>query len=37
MPLVLAGERVRADITFADDCATVAAADPDLVSRFGYG
>ena len=35
MPLVLAGERVRADITFADDCATVAAADPDLLSRYG--
>jgi 8-oxo-dGTP diphosphatase len=33
MPLVLAGESVRADITFADDCATVAAADPDLLSR----
>ncbi|MGN6793666.1 MAG: 8-oxo-dGTP diphosphatase [Streptosporangiaceae bacterium] len=35
MPLVLAGERVCADITFADDCATVAAADPDLLSRRG--
>ena len=34
MPLVLAGEQVRADITFADDCATVAAADPDLISRY---
>jgi len=35
MPLVLAGERVWADITFADDCATVAAAEPDLISRYG--
>jgi 8-oxo-dGTP diphosphatase len=35
MPLVLAGERVCADITFADDCATVAAAEPDLISRYG--
>jgi len=34
MPLVLAGERVCADITFADDCATVAAAEPDLLSRY---
>jgi len=30
LPLVLAGETVTADITFADDCATVAAIDPDL-------
>jgi 8-oxo-dGTP diphosphatase len=29
LPLVLAGQRVRADITFADDCATVAAISPD--------
>ncbi len=35
MPLVLEGERVSADITFADDCATVASADPDLLSRHG--
>jgi 8-oxo-dGTP diphosphatase len=35
MPLVLAGERVCADITFADDCATVSAAEPDLISRYG--
>jgi 8-oxo-dGTP diphosphatase len=35
MPLVLAGEPVRADITFADDCATVAAACPDLLSGHG--
>ncbi len=28
LPLVLAGQRVTADITFADDCATVAAIDP---------
>jgi 8-oxo-dGTP diphosphatase len=35
MPLVLAGEQVFADITFADDCATVAAAEPDLLSRYG--
>jgi 8-oxo-dGTP diphosphatase len=34
MPLVLGGERVSADITFADDCATVAAAEPDLISRY---
>jgi 8-oxo-dGTP diphosphatase len=30
MPLVLAGHRVRAAITFADDCATVAATQPEL-------
>lgn len=35
MPLVLAGERVCADITFADDCATVATASPDLLSGHG--
>ena len=28
LPLVLAGQKVTADITFADDCATVAAIDP---------
>lgn len=31
MPLVLAGQRVSAVITFAADCATVAATEPDLV------
>jgi 8-oxo-dGTP diphosphatase len=30
LPLVLAGERVSASITFADDCATVEAISPDL-------
>jgi 8-oxo-dGTP diphosphatase len=30
MPLVLAGHRVSAAITFADDCATVAATQPEL-------
>jgi len=30
LPLVLAGEQVGACITFADDCATVAAISPDL-------
>jgi len=30
MPLVLAGQPVTAAITFADDCATVAATQPDL-------
>jgi 8-oxo-dGTP diphosphatase len=30
LPVVLAGQRVRANITFAADCATVAAIDPDL-------
>jgi 8-oxo-dGTP diphosphatase len=29
LPLVLAGQRVTADITFADDCATVAALSPE--------
>ncbi len=35
LPIVLAGQRVTADITFADDCATVAVMDPELrpVSR----
>jgi 8-oxo-dGTP diphosphatase len=32
LPLVLAGERISADITFADDCATVAAIRPDLAA-----
>ncbi|HEX9516220.1 MAG TPA: NUDIX domain-containing protein [Streptosporangiaceae bacterium] len=32
MPLVLAGRRVTADITFAEDCATVAATDPELAA-----
>jgi 8-oxo-dGTP diphosphatase len=32
LPLVLAGQKVTADITFADDCATVAAIDPDLLT-----
>jgi hypothetical protein len=31
LPLVLAGEHVTADVTFADDCATVAASSPDLL------
>ena len=31
LPLVLAGEHVTADITFADDCATVAAASAGLL------
>lgn len=30
LPRALAGERVVARITFAEDCATVAAIDPDL-------
>ncbi len=29
LPLVLAGQQVTADITFADDCATVAAISPE--------
>ncbi len=33
MPLVLAGQQVAVDITFADDCATVAATNPDLLGR----
>ena len=32
MPLVLDGHRVTADITFAADCATVAAIDPELAA-----
>ncbi len=35
VPRVLAGQRVTADITFADDCATVAAANPDLLGASG--
>jgi 8-oxo-dGTP diphosphatase len=35
VPLVLAGKHIAADITFADDCATVAAASPDLLSAPG--
>lgn len=35
LPVVLAGERVTATITFADDCATVAAIDPPLQARRG--
>jgi 8-oxo-dGTP diphosphatase len=30
LPIVLAGQRVVAEITFADDCATVAAIEPEL-------
>ncbi|HEX9031138.1 MAG TPA: 8-oxo-dGTP diphosphatase [Streptosporangiaceae bacterium] len=30
LPLVLAGQRIVADVTFAPDCATVAAIDPEL-------
>jgi len=30
LPVVLAGQRVVAEITFADDCATVAAIEPEL-------
>ena len=30
VPLVLAGLQVSATVTFADDCATVAATEPDL-------
>lgn len=33
LPVVLAGERVTAEITFADDCATVAAIDQASGSR----
>ncbi len=33
LPLVLAGERVDALITFADDCATVASISPELPRR----
>ena len=32
LPLVLAGQKVIADITFAADCATVAAIEPDLLT-----
>src|SRR5258708_7078234 len=32
MPLVFAGHRVTADITFAEDCATVGATDPELAA-----
>jgi 8-oxo-dGTP diphosphatase len=32
LPLVLAGQHVDVLITFADDCATVARTDPDLVA-----
>jgi 8-oxo-dGTP diphosphatase len=32
LPIVLAGQKVTADITFADDCATVAGIDPDLLA-----
>jgi 8-oxo-dGTP diphosphatase len=32
LPLVLAGHRVTAAITFAEDCATVAATDPQLAA-----
>lgn len=35
LPLVLAGEHVTADITFADDCATVAGASPGLLGTLG--
>jgi 8-oxo-dGTP diphosphatase len=35
LPLVLAGEHVTADITFADDCATVAAASAGLLGPAG--
>jgi 8-oxo-dGTP diphosphatase len=31
LPLVLAGERIDVLITFADDCATVASIEPELV------
>jgi 8-oxo-dGTP diphosphatase len=33
LPLVLAGEHVDVLVTFADDCATVARMDPDLLTR----
>jgi 8-oxo-dGTP diphosphatase len=35
MPLVLAGHHVTADITFAEDCATVSATDPELGAPAG--
>ncbi|HEX5188326.1 MAG TPA: 8-oxo-dGTP diphosphatase [Streptosporangiaceae bacterium] len=35
MPLVLAGEHVTADITFADDCATVAGTSPGCLGTSG--
>jgi 8-oxo-dGTP diphosphatase len=35
MPLVLAGHHVTAEITFAEDCATVAATDPELGAPEG--
>jgi 8-oxo-dGTP diphosphatase len=35
LPLVLAGQRVTATITFADDCATVAGIEPDLRAAGG--
>jgi len=35
MPLVLAGRHVTADITFAEDCATVATTDPELGAPAG--
>jgi len=31
LPLVLAGERVSADVTFADDCAAVATIRPNML------
>jgi 8-oxo-dGTP diphosphatase len=33
LPIVLAGEHVDVLITFADDCATVARMEPDLLTR----
>jgi 8-oxo-dGTP diphosphatase len=35
IPLVFAGHHVTADITFAEDCATVAATDPELGAPTG--
>ena len=37
LPLVLAGERISASITFADDCATVAAVRPNPPGPGGLG
>ncbi|MGB6458077.1 MAG: 8-oxo-dGTP diphosphatase [Streptosporangiaceae bacterium] len=33
LPLVLAGEHIDVLVTFADDCATVASMEPDLITR----
>jgi len=37
LPVVLAGQRVTADITFADDCATVLRIEPELAEDTSPG